>query len=375
METITLDKVKHHEKNVLLLKFSYNKQLIELTKQLPDVSFSRTHNAWYITYSSEVLHQVKNIFANKAIIEAQQLKQKLAKEKEQTASFHNNQLNAETTSKVLKFKYWMRNKRYSDNTIKTYLEALQLFLKYYSQKPIHKITNDDIIKFNTDYILANKYSSTYQSQVINAVKLFYSTQQQKELILNEIERPKKSKQLPKVLSEEEVERIINALDNIKHKSMIALIYSSGLRCGELIKMKVVDIDSTRMQVNILDGKGKRDRMVPLSNMALTFLRNYYKIYKPKEYLFEGQNGGSYSERSLGLVLKKGATLAKIKKNVSLHMLRHSYATHLLEHGTDLRYIQELLGHKSSKTTEIYTFVSKKQLLGITSPLERLNLKK
>ncbi|MBI3235205.1 MAG: tyrosine-type recombinase/integrase, partial [Bacteroidetes bacterium] len=152
------------------------------------------------------------------------------------------------------------------------------------------------------------------------------------------------------------------------------IYSAGLRRSELLNMKIKDIDSKRMQIRIKQAKGRKDRVVPLSLTVLELLRIYFKAYKPKEFLFEGQGGELYSERSIALVLKKGCEKAKINKKVNLHMLRHSYATHLLEAGTDIRFIQELLGHKSSKTTEIYTHVSMKAINKIGSPIDTLDIK-
>ncbi|OFY67010.1 MAG: hypothetical protein A3H98_08930 [Bacteroidetes bacterium RIFCSPLOWO2_02_FULL_36_8] len=189
-----------------------------------------------------------------------------------------------------------------------------------------------------------------------------------------IHRPKRYNPLPQVLSACEVTQIINVLENIKHKCMLSLIYSAGLRRSELLHMKIKDIDSQRMQLRILHSKGRKDRITPLSETALKLLRQYYLKYKPKDYLFEGQQGEQYSERSLALVLKNACLKAGIKKKVNLHMLRHSYATHLLEGGTDLRYIQELLGHKSSRTTEIYTHVSQKAINKIISPLDKLSIK-
>jgi len=188
-------------------------------------------------------------------------------------------------------------------------------------------------------------------------------------------RPKKSFQLPKVISEGEVAQIINACANIKHKAMLAMIYSAGLRRGELLGLKIKDIDSKRMIISIRQGKGMKDRNVPLSQVVLEMLREYYKKYKPMEYLFEGQGGGQYSERSIELVLKKAVRDAGIEKNINLHMLRHSYATHLMEAGTHLRYIQELLGHKSARTTQIYTHVSNLEISKIGSPIDKLNIKK
>ena len=237
-----------------------------------------------------------------------------------------------------------------------------------------EITNEDIIIFNNDFILKNKLSASYQSQVVNAIKLFFKTIQNASLNIDLVHRPKKYNPLPKVLAEEEVANIINALDNIKHKCMLSLIYSAGLRRSELLNMQIDNVDSQRMQLLIKQAKGGKDRIVPLSETVLQLLRQYYVAYKPKKYVFEGQNGLQYNERSLSLVLKKGCELAGIKKSVNLHMLRHSYATHLLESGTDLRYIQTLLGHKSSKTTEIYTHVSQRSINKIVSPLDKLNIK-
>jgi integrase/recombinase XerD len=187
-----------------------------------------------------------------------------------------------------------------------------------------------------------------------------------------LHRPKKEKTLPNVLSKEEVKMILEAHTNIKHKVMLSLIYSCGLRRSELLNLKPSDIDSKRGIVIIRKAKGKKDRIAPLSEKILILLREYYKLYKPQTWLFEGQEPNvQYDERSLSNVLNQALKKTSITKPVSLHWLRHSYATHLLESGTDLRYIQELLGHKSSKTTEIYTHVSTREIQKIKSPFDNL----
>jgi integrase/recombinase XerD len=245
-------------------------------------------------------------------------------------------------------------------------------LYYFKEKTIEKIVNQDIIDFNNDYILKNKLSSSYQNQVVNAIKLFFKIIEGQQINVELIHRPKREKTLPNVLSKEEVKLILNAHSNIKHKTMLSLIYSCGLRRNELLQLKFSDIDSKRNIVTIKQGKGKKDRIVPLSPKILDLLREYYKLFKPKEWLFEGQNNHEpYDARSLSNVLKQALLKTGIKKPVSLHWLRHSYATHLLESGTDLRYIQELLGHNSSKTTEIYTHVSTKNIQQIKSPFDDL----
>lgn len=271
-----------------------------------------------------------------------------------------------------KFQHWLHSKRYSPNTIKTYSDALKSFFIFHNTKSIPTLTNEDVIHYNNFYILKNNLSSSYQNQIVNALKLYFKTIKNKAIEIEKIHRPKRDKILPNVLSKEEVKLILNAHTNIKHKTMLCLIYSCGLRRSELLGLKLTDIDSKRNIVIIRQSKGRKDRIVPLSKKILELLREYYKAYRPSIWLFEGQQAKTpYDERSLSNVLKQALKKCNIKKPVSLHWLRHSYATHLLESGTDLRYIQELLGHNSSKTTEIYTHVSTKNLQQIKSPFDDL----
>lgn len=245
-------------------------------------------------------------------------------------------------------------------------------MQFFSEKALNEIENEDIIIFNNEYILKNKLSASYQNQTVNAVKLFFQTVQNRKLNIEQIHRPKKPKKLPNVLSKEEVKAILKAHGNIKHRAMLSLIYACGLRRSELLRLKPNDVDSKRGVLLIKQAKGKKDRITPISIKIIELLRDYYKTYKPQTWLFEGcQKGEQYSEKSLENVLKQALQKANVKKPVSLHWLRHSYATHLLESGTDLRYIQELLGHNSSKTTEIYTHVSTKNLQNIKSPFDDL----
>lgn len=282
------------------------------------------------------------------------------------------QLNTSKEEKIELFKRWLKSKRYSDNTLKTYSECLKTFLFYFEEKPLENINNQDIINFNNDYILKKQFSSSYQNQIVNAIKLFYRTIENKVINIDLIHRPKREKLLPNVLSKEEVKLILTSITNVKHKAMLSLIYSCGLRSGELLNLKPEDIASNRNLLIVRQSKGKKDRIVPLSNKTIEMLRNYYEIYKPSIYLFEGQKlGNEYDARSLQKVLKLSILKTGIKKPVTLHWLRHSYATHLLESGTDLRYIQEILGHNSSKTTEIYTHVSTKSLQNIVTPFDSL----
>lgn len=190
-----------------------------------------------------------------------------------------------------------------------------------------------------------------------------------------VERPRKKESLPKVISIEEVHTIINNTNNIKHKCIVSLLYSAGLRRGELLNLKIEDIDSKRMVINVRNGKSGKDRITILSPTVLVDLRNYIREWKPKPkiFLFESIIGDKYSSASVSKIVKNAAKKGRVKKQVTPHMLRHSFATHLLENGTDLRYIQVLLGHSSSKTTEIYTQVATNNIRAIKSPIEMLNL--
>ena len=275
-------------------------------------------------------------------------------------------------AKLRHFEDWMRVKRLSESTITTYVEAVRQFLYFFNAREVEELDEHDLMRFNTDYVLARKLSGSYQTQLISGIKKFFETVERRRLQPELIYRPKREKVLPNVLSREEVRRLLETPVDLKHRAMLSMIYACGLRSGELLKLRPADIHSDRQLVIIRQAKGKKDRMVPLSVRILEMLRDYYKAYRPMVYLFEGQvKGEAYDERSLQNVMKQAVNKAGIHKPATLHWLRHSYATHLLESGTDLRYIQELLGHQSSRTTEIYTHVSRQSILKVQSPFDTL----
>lgn len=378
MNTIILSRIKYQEDSRIKLDFIYNSELIGITRTIPGARWSVSMKCWHIPDNKGTIVDLLTLFRNKAWIDYEQLKIGNIEIKSSNSRQNTrikpilNELTEEKKNKIQKFKYWLRSKRYSESTIATYTDALKTFLRFYINKPINEITNEDVIEFNNKYIFENKYSVTFQNQVVNALKLFFRTVENKTIVVEAIHRPKRPKLLPNVLSKEEVKLILDAPVNLKHKAMLSLIYSCGLRCGELLNLKPEHIDSKRGLVIVKQAKGRKDRIIPLSIKILELLRNYYKTCKPINYLFEGQTKGKkYDERSLQQVLKQSLIKAEITKPVTLHWLRHSYATHLLENGTDLRYIQELLGHSRSTTTEIYTHVSNKQLQRIRSPFDTL----
>jgi integrase/recombinase XerD len=284
----------------------------------------------------------------------------------------NSKITPEIQMYLQEFKTWLEYKRYGESTIGTYVDCVKKFLIFCVPKPIAEIQADDMVRFVHEYIIPSKLSYSYQNQVVNGAKLFFREIVKSQLNVEAFARPRRQHLLPNVLSKEEVKSILQAPQNVKHRTMLSLIYACGLRRSELLGLKPADIQSKRGLLLIRESKGKKDRVISLSEKTIEMLREYYILYKPGVWLFEGSiKGEQYSEQSLQNVLKQAVSKANINKPVTLHWLRHSYATHLLENGTDLRYIQELLGHKSSKTTEIYTHVSNKSLQKIKSPFDDL----
>lgn len=345
----TAEIIEHRNQKRIAVWYQNDPKLISRFKKLDDAKWSKTLSVWHIPDNLENRIKFKLSFNE--------------------ASSH---IRLDKIAEIEEFKKYLNTKRYSPNTVKTYAEALQIFLLFYNEKEVSKINNEDVVNFYSEYILQKGLSSSFQNQIVNAIKLYFKTIRETSVNVDKIYRPKKQKLLPNVLSKDEVKKILSMHSNIKHKAMLCLIYSCGLRRSELLYLKPADIDSKRNLVIIRQAKGKKDRIAPLSLAVLDLLREYYKTHKPATYLFEGREPGTkYDERSLSEVLKQAVAKAGIKKPVSLHWLRHSYATHLLESGTDLRYIQEILGHKSSRTTEIYTHVSTKSLRNVKSPFDDL----
>jgi integrase/recombinase XerD len=368
----------HKEKEIVQLHFAKNEEIQKNLRANRNLRWSQTMKCWYLPYDKNVRQDVFKLLNGVAFLDYSGLKTDLKTENINLVEPVikpkpiQEELSEEHLKKIADFKTWMRSKRYSESTIDIYNDALKTFLRFYATKPIVEINNNDVILFNNKFILANKFSASYQNQVVNAIKLFFSKIELKSMEPELVHRPKRPKLLPNVLSKEEVRELLEKTSNLKHKTMLSLIYACGLRCGELLRLKLENIDTKRNLLIIKQSKGRKDRITPLSVKTLNLLNEYYKTYKPKFYLFEGQTGETMvDERSLQLALKSNLLKTSIKKPVTLHWLRHSYATHLLENGTDLRYIQELLGHNSSRTTEIYTHVSSQSLQRITSPFDNL----
>lgn len=267
----------------------------------------------------------------------------------------------------------MKETRKSENTIRTYKNLFEEFINYYHRYDINEITEQQIIEFLRYLVMERRVSPSYQNQSVNAIKYYYENVMRGKRKFYFIERPKKEKTLPNVLNEEEIKALIACVKNIKHKAILMLTYSAGLRTSEVIRLKLCDIDRERMQIRVNQSKGKKDRYTKLSGKFLKILDVYLEKYNPREYVFEGARGGLYSESSLQNIMKRASERAGIRKDATLRTLRHSFATHSLENGVDLRYIQSMMGHESSRTTEIYTHITTKGFDQIKSPLDHLDI--
>jgi len=374
LPTINLNHQEIGLKTFYYATFSYSREIYSIFQSLPFSKWDTRERAWVFEEQAITIEELTILFTEKAIISTIYfpLNSVQTKKEQLRPSDLLHPLSENSTLAIEEFRRYLTSKRYSPNTVKVYADSLVTFLRYVSPKEVHQIDNDDLIDFNNNYILKNNYSSSFQNQVVNAIKLFYRALHQHKLDVELIHRPRREHVLPNVLSKEEVKKILEAPFNLKHRAMLALIYACGLRRSELLNLTLKDIHSERNLLLIKNSKGKKDRIVPIGTKLIDQLREYYKLYKPKKWLFEGHIVGEcYSAKSLQNVLKQSVLKSNISKPVTLHWLRHSYATHLLENGTDLRYIQELLGHGSSRTTEIYTHVSTQNIKNIISPFETL----
>lgn len=345
---------EHRGKKVIWIRFPYTLEAKNHLRDYVKVKWSNTQKSWY----------APDVPTYRKFFGLQTSKPKLSKE----VMIKIHPINQ---TEIDRYISQMILKGYSPSTIRTYsLEFAQL-LYLLKDFPVNKLSPE---KLKSYFLYCAKELKLSENQIhsrINAIKFYYEKVLHNEKMFLNIPRPKKHLILPKTLSMQEIKRLFRVTKNPKHLLMLKLCYGMGLRVSEIVNLKVSDIDSDRMQVLIQRAKGKKDRYVNLPKSVLESLLEYYKIYKPKEYLFEGQYGGAYAKRSAQAVFKEAMQKAKINKQIGIHGLRHSYATHLLEMGTDISLIQKLLGHNNLKTTLLYTHVSDKNLAKVKSPLDNL----
>jgi site-specific recombinase XerD len=349
------------------VSFKYDPQLVEKVKTIEGRKWHPAEKYWSFPNTDGTLEKILDVFKDEEIHLGPASQAKLSKLKNIPSPLAG-EGKGEGGFEDLRRELFSR--KYSYKTVKGYLYYNRDFLNFVDKKPLE--INDSDIKDYLFYLVEKKQSATSTlNQAINALKFYYGIMLKKKF-LYEIKRPRKDKKLPVVLSKEEVVKILSSVDNVKHRAILMLVYSSGLRVGEVVKVKPEDIDSKRMLVFIKGAKGRKDRYSLLSEAALKTLREYWREYKPVKWLFPGPNSERYiTIRTAQRVFEMACNRAGIRKDVTIHSLRHSFATHLLENGIDLRYIQELLGHKSSKTTEIYTHVSTRDFARIENPLDQI----
>jgi site-specific recombinase XerD len=338
--------------NQISVRVPYHEQYISEMKSIQGHRWNPAEKYWSFPYSRENYERLADIFQGEELLV--------------DPLFKKNHTLEELSRELI-------SRRYSLKTVKAYLRLNKEFCEF-SKKAPQECNQDDI----KDYLLylaeEKEISTSYLNIAINALKFYYGEVLRKQFIY-EIKRPRRDKKLPVVLSKEEVAAIFGALTNEKHKLILMLTYAAGLRVSEVAGLCVEDIDFQRKLIHIREAKGRKDRYTLLSEVAMEFIQQYRKEYQPKKWLFSGADPEKHiAIRTVQAVFEQAKEKAGIKKDVSIHSLRHSFATHLLEGGTDLRYIQELLGHQSSKTTEIYTHVSQKSIGKIVSPLDTIEMK-
>lgn len=343
----------HHSKAVIFIIFEKNAILNERVKKLVGVKWSQSQKAWYVA---------DNVFYREKF----KLPPKLPIGKEVLSNIH-------PVNQPALYKYieTLQLKSYSLSTITTYRNEFAQLLYILKDKNVDDLDTNRLRSYFLYCTTTLKLSENTLHSRINAVKFYFEQVLKREKFFFEIPRPKKPSILPKVINIKDIKKLFEVTANLKHNTMLKLCYGMGLRVSEIVNLKVKDIDSERMQVFIERAKGKKDRYVNLPESILLQLREYFKVYRPHLYLFEGQYGEAYSIRSAQKVFEAALKKAKINKTIGIHGLRHSFATHLMEKGTDVMFIQKLLGHNDIKTTLRYTHVSRKDIKNIQSPLDSL----
>jgi len=355
----------------LKLIFGFNKELSYHIKTMPFNNWDTKNKWWSIPYSEKFLYEIKTKAQSQGL-EILYEEEEISKEDCKVKRI--SRIDIPNYSRCPdEYLRKLRELRYTKNTIKTYSGMFEEFINYYNSHDVKQIDDKMIIEFLQYLVIERKVSPSYQNQSINAIKFYYERVLGGQRKFYFLDRPLKEFKLPNVLNVDEITNSIKLVKNIKHKAIIMITYAGGLRLSEVINLKIKDIDSKRMQIFVRQAKGRKDRYTLLSKKVVPVLREYFKEYKPKEWLFEGVKGQRYSESSVYTIVKEAFERAGIKKKASTHTLRHCFGTHLLENGTDIRYIQMLMGHSNIKTTEIYTHMTTKGFDKIENPLDKLEI--
>ncbi|MDB5246853.1 MAG: hypothetical protein JWQ40_1247 [Segetibacter sp.] len=383
MLTIVIKPLHHRGHEVMALYFDANVQLSNVVKKIKDAKWSRTHQCWYLPCNRDYYRCLCSATGGLVNVDSRLLKEYLDQKQglvaDVTLPVHKATaeiiqqfpLNRHNLQALKAYRNLLVLKNYSVRTIENYCNVFHHLLRLLGPFKVDDLNKDRLQSYLLWLKEHQNCSPAHLHGTINAIKFYFEKVLERDKEMYDLPRPKKPSKLPDILAEEEIVSLFSNISNIKHKALLMTSYSAGLRVFELVKIKVGDIDSKRMTIHVRQGKGNKDRFIPLAEKVLKVLRDYYKEYQPKVFLFEGQDGGQYSIRSAQEVLKAAKNKAGITKTGSIHGLRHTYATHLLENGTDIRYIQELLGHNNIKTTMRYTHTAVKAISKIQSPIDRL----
>jgi integrase/recombinase XerD len=378
-KVVRLAPLMHRGNSCVAMYFNIDVSISNVVKQIAGRLFSVTHSCWYVVDAPGLRGRVVDHLKKRGIevdVSAYESKEPTAVRSQESPKkmplHHLLPMPSPEHVRALRLSEQQLNlKGYSVNTRRTYLHQLKEFFIFYNETSALDITESEIRNYMLYLVEKKKVSRSTHGQAINAIKFFYERVLKQERKVYHLERPLREKRLPAVLSADEILSMFAQLQNVKHKLMMMLLYSGGLRRSELLNLRAGDVDIDRRVIFIRGGKGKKDRQTILADRVVPLFGEYIKKYDPMLWLFQGPDGGQYSATSLRKILERAAKGAGIRKRVTLHMLRHSFATHLLEGGTSTRYIQVLLGHESPKTTEQYTHVAAAGIYRVKSPLDGL----
>ncbi|WP_411895192.1 tyrosine-type recombinase/integrase [Winogradskyella sp. A2] len=376
--TITLTKLRVNNEATIAIAFKFLNETKSLVEQIEGIQWSTSNSTYYIIQKKQSLNYLFNYFKSNSYFVNYSAFKKTPKNsyvapRKLTAHASMKQMFAalplEFKELLKAYTGFLKGKRLSQSTVRSYGYFVLRFLDFYKPRTIKEIKKSDLDKFFEVVLAGENFSISSHRQCVSALKYLIMHCKLPELDTEDLKRPKKSKKLPVVLSPNEIITLIQVTKNLKHRAIIGLMYSCGLRIGELLSLKLNALDFSRNQLAVIQSKGRKDRNVVMSEVLKPLLLNYLSTYKPVHFVIEGRDGGPYGATSVRQFLKRSCQLAGITKRVTPHVLRHSYATHLMENGVDLRHIQLLLGHAKPETTMIYTHVAHKDLMQISSPLD------
>jgi site-specific recombinase XerD len=360
--------IVRYSKDRMRLTFEYDPAIVARVRAMSRYFYDVAAKTWMVPHTEENLEILKGYCVERGMKVS--YRDEWAERKVVRRSGESGNVSVECP---IVFINKLRELRYSESTVRNYASSLKEFIGFLGERGLDSATGEDIERFLLYITTTRLVSASYHNLAIGAIRFYFERVLNRAEVVIRVERPRREKTLPEVLSEDEIMSLFRSIDNIKHRCILMTVYSAGLRLSEVVALKTSDIDSKRMMIFVKGAKGKKDRYTVLSRELLKWLRIYYKVSQPKHWLFEGATGGQYSMGSVQSIMREAVHRTGIRKHATVHTLRHSFATHMLEGGTDLRYIQSLLGHSSSKTTEIYTHITTRGLEKIRSPFDRLSI--